>query len=473
MNNHNGNLSSRTHLILDQIIQNLKEGVNVVNLQGQIIYTNATSARYANTTIENMLGKHVTEFYPKAALLKVLETREPILNVQTDHPDGRHYVVDAYPLILEEEFKGGLAIFWDITDIKEMDVQIKELRSKLINQSSFVFDKLIGYDGSLKDVVFKASRTVGALAGPRHCIIIGETGTGKTHLANVMYQFAKEIGVMRSEAPFVEINCAQFTNPDVAASEIFGSSRGAFTGATDKMGLIELADNGILFLDEAHALDQYQSLLLKVIDEQKVRRIGGRSEKQVNVVVIAASTQDLKSKLLPELYQRLAQYQLYLPSFNERPYSEKEQLLQLFKMNYQKAAHQNYGLDLEVIFEPEVRERLLTASYSRNVRHFKDIVNATIDAATPLINNLHTKKLVTYVKMEHLPQEILPQYQETVPSGVAMQEAAGKESIDQLIEHYVQKGLGPRKIAHRLQEQGLDIQYYQVAYKLKKLRQGE
>ncbi len=461
-------INSPTHLILNQIIQNLKEGVNVVNLKGEIIYANATSARYANTTVDNMLGKHVTEFYPKAALVEVLESREPILNSPTDHPDGRYYVVDAYPLILDGQFKGGFAIFRDITDIKIMNSEISQLRSKLIRKSSIIFDQLIGYDGSLKEVVKKAGKTIGSLGGPRHCMILGQTGTGKTYLAKLMYQFAKDTGVLDADAPFIEVNCAQFTNPDVAASEIFGCSKGAFTGATDKSGLIEAADHGILFLDEAHALAEYQNLLLKVIDEQKVRRIGSRIEKKVNVIIITASTQNLQDKFLPELYQRLAQYQLHLPTLAERPYSEKEQLLHLFKVNYKKAALQNYGLDLEIIFEPEVREMLLQTNYSRNVRHFKDVVNATIDAATPLIHNLQSKKLVTYVKLEHLPEGILTKQSEPIAKKIWRKED-NKEELNKLIRDFRKKGFGARKIASRLQEIGLDIQYYHVAYILKKM----
>lgn len=462
-------LKESTSIILDQIIQKLNEGVNVVDLEGNIIYANENSANYANATIQNMLGQHITNFYPKAVLLKVLDFKKDFKNIQVEHPDGRHFVVNAYPLIVDDQIKGGLAIFRDVTEIKIMNSKIMNLQEKLINKSSSnIFDDFIGSKNSLNKVTNKACKAIGSPGGPRHSIILGETGTGKTFLAKLMYRFAKNIGVLKPDAPFIEINCAQFTNPDIAASEIFGSRKGTFTGATNKNGLIEQANNGILFLDEAHALNNYQNLLLKVIEEQKVRRIGGIKEIPVNVIIIAASTQNLEKKLLPELYQRLAQYKLILPTFDKRPYSEKEKMFLLFKEGYKKAAFEKYDFDLEIIFEPKAREKLLNASYKRNVRHFKDIINYSIDNATPLINNLNAKKLTIIVKNEHIPEKIinLDSEEKDIKEIDSKKENADP---DELIKFFRKKGFGARRIANRLQEKGIDIKYYQVAYRLKKM----
>jgi arginine utilization regulatory protein len=284
-----------------------------------------------------------------------------------------------------------------------------------------------------------------------------------------MFRFAKNIGVLKEDAPFVHINCAQFTNPDIAASEIFGSKKGSFTGASNKNGLIEQANKGVLFLDEAHALKNYQNLLLKVIEEQKVRRIGGIKEIPVDVIVIAASTKDLEENLLPELYQRLAQYELVLPPFDQRSYSEKEKMFLHFKEEYKKSALEKYDFDLEIMFEPEARERLLNASYKRNVRHFKNVINYAIDSATPLINNLDNKKLMILVKNEHIPQKILAESRNNNYQSEVKENNSNSENAEELIKFYREKGFGARRIATRLQEKGIDLKYYQVSYRLKKM----
>lgn len=463
-------LNESKSLILDQIIQKINEGVNVVDTDGNIIYVNDNSANYANTSIENMVGKHITEFYPNAAVLKVLNFKKEYTNLHVENPDGRHFIVNAYPLIIEGEIKGGLAIFRDITELKMMNSKILNLQEKLINTSSSnIFNDFIGSQGSLKEVVNKACKAMGSPGGPRHSIISGETGTGKTYLAKLMYRFAKNIGVLKEDAPFVHINCAQFTNPDIAAAEIFGSKKGSFTGASNKNGLIEQANKGILFLDEAHALKNYQNLLLKVIEEQKVRRIGGIKEIPVDVIVIAASTKDLEENLLPELYQRLAQYELFLPPFDQRSYSEKEKMFLHFKEEYKKSALEKYDFDLEIMFEPEARERLLNASYKRNVRHFKNVINYAIDSATPLINNLNNKKLMILVKNEHIPKKILAEGNKNNYQSAVKENNSDSDNIEDLIKFYREKGFGARRIANRLQEKGIDLKYYQVSYRLKKM----
>jgi len=207
-------LNESTSIILDQIIQKINEGVNVVDTDGNIIYVNENSANYADTSIENMLGKHITEFYPNAAVLKVLDFKKKYTNIHVENPDGRHFIVNAYPLIIDDQIKGGLAIFRDITELKMMNSKILNLQEKLINTSSSnIFNDFIGSQGSLKEVVNKACKAMGSPGGPRHSIISGETGTGKTYLAKLMFRFAKNIGVLKEDAITITSTGISFIPP--------------------------------------------------------------------------------------------------------------------------------------------------------------------------------------------------------------------------------------------------------------------
>lgn len=470
--------SIRHFVILETIFGSMREGVNIVDEAGILRYVNSSSARYVNLSDPNeMVGWPIEKFYPDAVLLKVIKSRQAYTD-QRVLTHGRVFVTNAVPLFIDGEFKGGIATFREITEIIQLTKRLATMEEIItsmefelsMTKHSDVFNVLVGSNGSLKPVIDKAQRCIAALGGPRHCIITGETGTGKTALAKAMYYFAKRIGVIDANAPFVEVNCAQFTNPDIAAIEIFGSEKGAFTGAMDKKGLVELADNGIIFLDEAHALGPHQVMLLKIIEEGMARRIGGRTEKEVNVIVITASTKNLKEALLPELYQRLAQYQVLLEPLYKRPREEKKAMLEAFLKRYEEAAREHYGFSLNLTVTAEAEEILLTADYPRNIRQFRDIVNTAVDAALPLVFSVRQNPgpVIGIVDIEHLPKDIL----EMKPAGECGRSEPGGDQLCDRVRALANQGLGARRIARVLKDAGIDIEFYQITYLLQKMKKS-
>lgn len=455
--------------LLEGILDDANDGINVVDENGIIIYSNKMSADYANTTTEEMRGKPITDFYNEAVLLKVLETHKAIRGQKIHYVGNKKYVVNSYPLIKDGVFVGAYSIFKDIRDIEELNrkITLLELHLALNTPEEDILD-IIGNTGSLTDVLLRAKRTVGSLGGPRHSIITGESGTGKTMLANLIYNYAKQVGVIEPDAPFIEVNCAQFTNPDIAAMEIFGSEAGAYTGARQMKGLFEKANGGILFLDEAHALEHYQNILLKAVESGTIRRIGGTREIKVDVIIIAASTRNLSKELLPELYQRLAQYELQLPSLQDRDASEKAMLFDHFVKKYENAVREIHKLDYHVSFTEDAKHTLLTAHYPRNIRQFRDVINYSIDAAAPLIADIQSEtKITTIVEPKHIPFQSFVKPSESATASDTR--SSGLSPIVKVKIHELHAlGLGPRRIANALKEQGISIEYYQVAYFLKK-----
>ena len=246
--------------------------------------------------------------------------------------------------------------------------------------------------------------------------------------------------------------------------EIFGSEEGSFTGAMEKKGLLERANGGILFLDEAHELGNYQSILLTAIETGRFRRIGGSKEISVDVIIIAASTKNLKNELLPELYQRLAQYELYLPPLDERSEKEREKLFYYFINKYEEAVKEHQGIDYEVVFSKEARQLVLQGKYPRNIRQFRDVINYSIDQASPLISDLEGEtEIKVVVKTGHLPFEI---------SQVEILKENSSKEMYRIIDELTAEGLGPRKISKALKEMNYDFKYYQVAYYLNKKKNG-
>jgi len=467
---------NRDHLFTDKLMEGIlddaNDGINVVDENGILVYSNKISADYANTTTDKMFGKPITDFYSEAVLLTVLDTKKAIRGQEIHYVDNKKYVVNSYPLIKDGVFIGAYSIFKDVRDIEELNRKITLLELHLaLNTSEEDILDIIGNNGSLMTVLRKAKRTVGSLGGPRHSIITGESGTGKTMLANLIYNYAKQVGVIDQDAPFIEINCAQFTNPDIAAVEIFGSEAGAYTGSRQMKGLFEKANGGILFLDEAHALEQYQNILLKAVESGTIRRIGGTKEIKVDVIIIAASTKNLSQQLLPELYQRLAQYALHLPSLSERDSSEKVLLFEHFVRKYENAVKEIHDIHYQVSFTDEAKSLLLQARYPRNIRQFRDVINYSIDAAAPLISDIQSKKhITTIVEAKHIPFESF-EFKQTEPPAPLGKKHGLNKTAKEMIQNYHAKGLGPRKIANALKKKGYAIEYYQVAYYLKKLKQ--
>ncbi len=175
---------------------------------------------------------------------------------------------------------------------------------------------VIGETPEMKRIVSEAQRAATASAS---VLITGETGTGKEVLARAIYNMSP-----RADKAFIPINCAAL--PDtMIESELFGHEAGAFTGAQKrKPGLIEIADGGILFLDEISSTKpEMQAKLLRVLDEHRFRRVGGVTEIDVDIQILAASNRDLKAMIeegtfREDLYYRLKVVDLHLPPLKDR-----------------------------------------------------------------------------------------------------------------------------------------------------------
>lgn len=150
-------------------------------------------------------------------------------------------------------------------------------------------------------------------------LLIGETGTGKELVARAIHNNSN-----RSKSEFRTIDCTQFKNSLIIQSELFGSEKGAFTGAENKVGLIEVANGGTVFLDEAHHLGaEAQAMLLRFLQDRMVRRVGGKTETKVDVRFIFAAKPQLKemvqkNEFLPDLYYRMKEVKIDLPKLKAR-----------------------------------------------------------------------------------------------------------------------------------------------------------
>jgi DNA-binding NtrC family response regulator len=200
-------------------------------------------------------------------------------------------------------------------------------------------------------------------------VLVGESGTGKGMIARLVHDLSRRNGEI-----FLDINCAALT-PQLLESELFGHERGAFTDAREaKRGLLEVASNGTVFLDEIIEMDgSVQTKLLKAIEEKSFRRLGGLRDINVDVRLIAASQLDLAEavaagRFRPELFYRLNVFQIFLPPLRER----REDILEI-AMFFVKELNPVLGRQVTRIAEPATN-LLLSYHWPGNVRELRNVI---------------------------------------------------------------------------------------------------
>lgn len=201
------------------------------------------------------------------------------------------------------------------------------------------FSALVGCDGSLDTQIQQAKASMLYPPHGLHCLIVGETGVGKSELAEAMYRFSLEAACLPENAPFNVFNCADYAeNSQLLITQLFGCVKGAYTGAvSERKGLIEQTDGGILFLDEVHRLSaEGQEMLFQLIDKGHFRRLGeADAVREAKVQLIAATTENIETSLLSTFKRRIPML-IHIPSLEERPLAERLQLIIRF-FSYESA----------------------------------------------------------------------------------------------------------------------------------------
>lgn len=201
------------------------------------------------------------------------------------------------------------------------------------------FQELVGAGGSLKSTIrqLKAALLYPGLGLP--VLITGPSGVGKSMLAQLAHRFCVEHHILEADAPFLTLNCAQYaSNPELLSSNLFGHVKGAFTGATSTVrGLLESADQGMLFLDEVHRLDHVgQEKLFTFMDQGGFRRMGeGEGWHRARVRLIFATTEDPESCMLTTFLRRIP-IRVQVPALSERRERERMTLIYSFFLSEAK-----------------------------------------------------------------------------------------------------------------------------------------
>ena len=271
-------------------------------------------------------------------------------------------------------------------------------------RSELNFEEIVGESATLKQVLDQA-RTVAP--SDATVLILGETGTGKELIARAIHRMSS-----RKNASFVKLNCAAIP-AGLLESELFGHEKGAFTGAvSQKMGRLELADKGTLFLDEVGELPlEAQPKLLRVLQDQEFERLGSTRTIRVDIRLIAATNRDLAKSVAgrqfrSDLYYRLNVFPIRMPELRER----KEDIPLLVRYLVQKFARR-MNKHIETI-PAETMNALASWEWPGNVRELENFIERSVILSkgpilrVPLVElNLATEDAHSDSTLESLQRE--------------------------------------------------------------------
>jgi two-component system response regulator HydG len=322
-----------------------------------IIMTGYSDVKIAVEVIKNGAFDYVTKpLFPDEILIKIKEA-----------------------LLLEEHPSPA-----DKDETKDVHIAVPKTKEKVyMSNSQYIFGDSAAFKKIINQILLVAPTNYSV-------IIYGETGTGKEVIANEIHNHSK-----RKDKPFIAIDCGALSK-ELAASELFGHEKGSFTGALNqKIGSFELANGGTIFLDEVANLSyDIQVSLLRVVQERKMRRVGGTKDIDLDVRIIVASnerlwTSEKRGRFREDLYHRFNEFSIEVSPLRER----REDIL-LFANHFLMLT--NKELDKNVKgFSQETERALKSYSWPGNLRELKNVIKR----ATLLTDS-------NYIEIHSLPFEI-------------------------------------------------------------------
>jgi DNA-binding NtrC family response regulator len=255
---------------------------------------------------------------------------------------------------------------------RALETQKTRLELRRLRHQAFADEEYLHSSSPSMQEAYAIAEQV-ALGDTTSVLIEGESGTGKEYFANLIHRMSA-----RHDQPFVEINCAAIPS-ELLESELFGHEKGAFTDArAQKLGLMEIATGGTVFLDEIGEMaPMLQVKLLRVLERRTFRRVGGTKDISVNVRIISATNQDLErmvqeGRFREDLYYRLKVVPLYVPALRDR----KEDILPLAQLFLDRFAKQFRKAFRSI--SPGAERVLVDYPWPGNIRELKNLFERTV-----------------------------------------------------------------------------------------------
>ncbi|WZL74485.1 sigma 54-interacting transcriptional regulator [Clostridiaceae bacterium 35-E11] len=365
---------------LDAVIESSYDGIYITDGKANTLRINKSYERITGVKREEMLGKNMLElekasYISESATLKVLTTGKTT-TIHQKFRTGKNALVTSTPI-----FDNGGKISMVVTNVRDVTElahlkeqleankelakryysEIKEMRLQILNTADLVVeDEKMLETMRIAKRVAKVDTTV---------LLLGETGVGKEEVAKFIHKNSH-----RKKHQFIKINCGAIPE-NLIESELFGYEKGAFTGANKegKVGLFEIADGGTLFLDEVGELSlDMQVKLLRVLQEQEIKRVGGIRSIKIDTRILAATNRDLEEMVKTKLFREDLYYRLNVVPLNIPPLRERRQDILPLVQHFLSVLNEKYQWNK--FFHKDVLDTLYEYDWPGNVRELKNIV---------------------------------------------------------------------------------------------------
>ncbi len=367
-----------------ELVDQLYDGILMCNKEGYITMINQTYCDFLGTTIEEAIGKHVTEVVENTRMHVVLETGKPELG-QLMRIGDREIIVSRMPLREGDQVVGALGkvVFSDLRELRSMVERYNIMERKLdfyrqelkrMVSAKYSFDHIFADHPLMKDAIQMAKRVANTKSS---ILILGESGTGKELFAHSIHEASP-----RSEHAFVRVNCAAIPK-DLIEAELFGYEEGAFTGAKKggKPGKIELAHGGTLFLDEIGDMPlDMQVKLLRVLQEREVERVGATRPIPVDIRIIAATHRPLEELMRQGKFREDLFYRLHVFTINIPPLREQGNSILSLAHHLIKQLNRELYTYVEGMTR-QVEEIFLSHRWPGNVRELHNVLERAVQLA--------------------------------------------------------------------------------------------
>jgi arginine utilization regulatory protein len=367
-----------------KVFTDFDEGVIIADTAGVIVYYNNAMAKIDDMNPRYPVGKKVTEVYDlteeTSVIMECLKNQRPIVNrhffYRTRMGKVANTIHRAFPLFRDRQLSGVICLVKDYNVLEETiaSVAIPEKKSDLNNGTSYTFADIIGENPAFLRAVNTA---VMAANSPSPVMLYGETGTGKELLAQSIHNHSA-----RNERRYIPVNCAAIPE-NLLEGILFGTSKGAFTGAMNKPGLFERASGGTLFLDEVNAMSiNLQAKILRVLQEKKVRRVGALKEVDIDLKIISSVNQQPHraieaGTLRADLFYRLGVVFIAIPPLRDKR-DDIEKLIQRFLDKHSRALRKGIPR-----ISSEVLALLNQYHWPGNVRELEHVIESALNLVGP------------------------------------------------------------------------------------------
>lgn len=428
--------SDNTELVqlITTIFKTSHDGLAICDRNGYVLlyndaYLNITGIPADILNNFSYIEQKEMHMVPDSSAARAISTKQTH-SVVIHYGNGRTAINTATPLL--DQNQELLFVVGNVRDITELNMLQQELEETRQINSSFqrALEQIQSDLDSGGQIIYRSSmmhRIVSLAnrfaANDSPVLLLGESGVGKDVLANYIH--------MESGRPgeFIKINCGAI--PDhLLESELFGYEKGAFTGASQaKEGLFELAHSGTIFLDEVGDLPfPLQVKLLNVLQDGKIRRLGGKTQRQVNMRIIAATNSDLESMVEQKTFRQDLYYRLNVLSLTIPPLRERREDIPALIFYYLKKLEWKY--QLEIRLETDALEALVDYDWPGNVRELKNVVERSY--------HMCENGRITY---DQLPASIRSAQHSALPLHLAKMEEVLplKEAVVRFEREYIQR----------------------------------